>query len=181
MLPDARIVHRLPGRLRIRVDSQKRNGAFFSMLSNELRACPGVLDVTVSPVTASVLIQHTAAEAKLLRFVAARRLFNLVASNESHADIQAQMTAGMRGFSRDLQSVTGDTLDLNALIVMGLAGLAIQQAINGNIMAPAVSLLWYAYNASRMPLLGRESQTAEVGAPARMNIHTIATPGRPQQ
>jgi len=148
--------------LRIKVDSQKRNGAFFSMLSNELRACPGVLDVTANPVTASVLIRHTAAEAKILQFVAARSLFNLVSSNESHADVSAQMTAGMRGFSRNLQSVTGDALDMNALIVLGLAGLAIQQTIEGNIMAPAVSLLWYAYNASRMPHLGREPQPAEV-------------------
>lgn len=168
MLPDAHVVHRLPGRLRIKFDRQKGDGAFFSMLSRELRACPGVLDVTANPITASVLIQHTADETKIMQFAATHELFNVSPHDGSPAvDVQAQMTAGFRGFNRDLQSVTGGALNFDALIVLGLGGLAIQQAIEGNIMAPAVSLLWYAYNASRMTPIGRESQPGEIGPPAR--------------
>jgi hypothetical protein len=166
MLPDARIVHRLPGRLRIKFDKQKGDVAFFSMLCNELRTCPGVLDVTANPVTASALIQHAGGEPKVLQFAAAHRLFNVITSNGSPADTQARMAAGLGSFSRDLKRVSGGSMDLNALVVMGLTGLAIQQAIQGNIMAPALSLLWYAYSASRMTPVGREQQPGEPGDPA---------------
>lgn len=166
MLPDTRIVHRLPGRLRIKFDKQKGDVAFFSMLSSELRTCPGVLDVTANPVTASALIQHTGAESKVLQFAAAHRLFNVITSNGSPADTQARMAAGPGSFSRDLKRVSGGSMDMNALVVMGLTGLAIQQAIQGNIMAPALSLLWYAYSASRMTPSGGFTQSVELGDPA---------------
>ncbi len=161
MIPDARIVHRLPGRLRIKVDSHKRDVAFFSMLSNQLLSCPGVLGVTASPVTASVLIQHAAAETKIVQFVTAHKLLNVRSGDAGPAGAQAQMTAGLQGFSRELQHAAGGALNLDAVIVMGLTGLAIQQAIEGNIMVPAASLLWYAYSASRMPPLQGDRQPGD--------------------
>lgn len=176
MLPDARIVHRLPGRMRIKVDSHKRDEAFFSMLRNELRSCPGVLEVTANPVTASVLIQHAATEAKLLQFIAAHKLLDL-RDGTSPVGTQAQMTAGLQGFSRGVQSASGGVLDMDALIVMGLTGLAIQQAIEGNIMVPAASLLWYAYSAARMPPLERDRQSDGSADPASGAMNTPPVPG----
>jgi hypothetical protein len=177
MLPDARIVHRLPGRLRIKVDSYKRDEAFFSMLSNALRSCPGVLEVTANPVTASVLIEHATAEAKIVQFIGAHKLLDVRSGEASPASAQAQMTAGLQGFSRELRSATGGVLDLDAVIIMGLTGLAIQQAIEGNIMVPAASLLWYAYSASRMPPLEQNPQPGEPGDPASRAMSTPPQPG----
>jgi hypothetical protein len=184
MLSDARIVHRLPGRLRIKFDKQKGNVAFFSMLSSELRTCPGVLDVTANPVTASALIQHTGAESKVLQFAAAHRLFKVITSNGSPADTQVRMVAGLGSINRDIKRVSGGSMDLNALVVLGLTGLAIQQAIEGNVMAPALSLLWYAYSASRMTPSGGFTQPIEPGEPAsaaiKLQPHRGAGPQRRQ-
>ena len=177
MIPDARIVHRLPGRLRIKVDSHKRDVAFFSMLRNELRSCPGVLEVTANPVTASVLIQHAAAETKIVQFVTAHKLLNVRSGDAGPAGAQAQMTAGLQGFSRGVQGASGGVLDMDALIVMGLTGLAIQQAIEGNIMVPAASLLWYAYSAARMPPLERDRQSDGSADPASGAMNTPPGPG----
>jgi len=150
------------------------------MLGNELRTCPGVLDVTANPVTASALIQYTGAESKVLQFAAAHRLFNVITSNGS-PDMQGRMAAGLGSFSRDLKRVSDGSMDLHGLVVMGLTGLAIQQAIEGNIMAPALSLLWYAYSASRMTPSGGFTQSVELGDPTSAAMKLQPPRGARQQ
>ncbi|MCU0842022.1 MAG: hypothetical protein MUC79_09915 [Thiobacillaceae bacterium] len=178
MLADARVVHRSPGRLRIRFEQHRRDAASLSRLCSALGVCPGIVGVSHNPLTGSLLILHHADEATILRFAASQGLFETAPHDSGPPDVQAEMAAGLDGFSQALRRVSGNSLDANGLLVLGLAALAIQQAIEGNVMVPAASLLWYAYSASRMPPLGRVDPATDPGDLHPASTEVAATPKR---
>ncbi len=55
---NAEIVHYTPGRLRIKIAGARHQTAFFADLRRKLLAVEGVLDVTVNPTAASLVIVH---------------------------------------------------------------------------------------------------------------------------
>lgn len=55
---NAEIVHYTPGRLRIKIGGARHQTAFFADLQRKLLAVEGVLDVTVNPTAASLVIVH---------------------------------------------------------------------------------------------------------------------------
>lgn len=69
------------------------------------------------------------------------------------APARPDAAAGLRALSQGVRQVTNGSVDLDGLLMLVLTGLAIQQAIEGNIMVPAAALLWNAYTLSRMPPL----------------------------
>ncbi|MFN3594155.1 MAG: hypothetical protein ACK4TK_05665 [Thiobacillaceae bacterium] len=150
MLPEAVIAHRLPGRLRLRLDRQ-RAGPVLLAVAEKLQACPGIRSVTVNPLTGSLLILHATGEDEILRYAESHALFSVRPTSGGEARTDA--TAGLRALSQGVRQVTGGTLDLDGLLMLALTGLALQQAIEGNVMVPAAALLWNAYTLSRMPPL----------------------------
>lgn len=152
MLADARIVHELPGRLRLRFEARRGDEVFFTRLSSELRQCPGILDVRPNPVTASLLILHATDTQAIGRYAREHGLFGM--GPAARAEVQAQLRAGMAQLNRTAQALTGASMNMDALLVIVLTALAIHQMVEGNIMVPAASLLWYAYNAARMSASG---------------------------
>ena len=55
------LVHEIPGRLRLRAASLRRDPRAAGALAAQLRAMPGVLAAEVNPRTGSLLIRHDAA------------------------------------------------------------------------------------------------------------------------
>ncbi len=150
MLPEARIVHRLPGRLRFRFD---RLGAAEQLLAlaEKMQACPGVRSVSANPLTGSLLILHATSDTEILRYAESHALFSVRPTSRDEA--QPDAAAGLRALSQGVRQVTGGAIDLDGFLLLVLTGLAIQQAIEGNVMVPAAALLWNAYTLSRMPPL----------------------------
>jgi hypothetical protein len=103
-----------------------------------------------NPLTASLLILHDGPFEVVAAFAEGRQLFRLGGAPSSKT-LKAQAAAGLQEASRNLELVSGGELDLDGLLLLGMTGLAIHQAIEGNIMAPAVTLMWYALNAARGP------------------------------
>lgn len=147
-LPEAQVVHRVSGRIRLRISGKRDDTAFFSSLAERMSACPGVTLATANPATGSLVIQHEEAFEKIISHAQAEHLFRLVESS-SPAKLRDQMAQGLDETSRNLEKVSGGKVDFDGLLLVGLTGLAIHQAIAGNIMAPAVTLVWYALNAAR--------------------------------
>jgi hypothetical protein len=58
--------------------------------------------------------------------------------------LQKLAAANLGGVSRNLQLIAGEEIDLDSAILVMLTGMAIHQAIKGNIVAPAATLVWYA-------------------------------------
>jgi len=104
--------------------------------------------VTANPLTGSLLVVHEAPFDVVVAFAEEQQLFRLVGPLPP-ASLRARVAEGLEDASRNLETVSGGELDLDGALILGLTGLAIHQAIEGNIMAPAVTLLWYALHAAR--------------------------------
>jgi hypothetical protein len=110
--------------------------------------CPGVTLATANPVTGSLVVEHEAPFERIISHARAEHLFQLVEPSPP-AKLSAQVAQGLDETNRNLEKVSGGEVDFDGLLFVGLTGLAIHQAIAGNIMAPAVTLVWYALNAAR--------------------------------
>jgi hypothetical protein len=142
MGPKADLVHQVPGRIRIRVPSERGNSAFFAEVSRQLGECPGVTGVETNPVTASVLLRHASPLAGILGFAKEHGVF--LVEEAKRVPLQKLAAANLGGVSRNLQLIAGEEIDLDSAILVMLTGMAIHQAIKGNIVAPAATLVWYA-------------------------------------
>lgn len=153
MLPEARIVHSLPGRFRLKFDRQTAADALLAM-AEQMQGCPGIRSITANPLTGSLLILHDTQEEAILRYAEAQAVFKARPAGETQD--RPDPAAGLRALSQGVHQVTGGSIDLDGLLVLVLTGLAVQQAIEGNVMVPAAALLWNAYTLSRLPPLHAE-------------------------
>lgn len=154
MLHNAVIQHRLPGRTRLKLEGLKGQAALMAPLSEALRQCPSVMVVEANTTLGTMLVRHTGEWESVARWAEERALLNL--STPTADSINQRLRAGVNGLARDLGTLSGQPVDLGDWLTVGLIGLAIHQAVQGNVMVPAVSLLWYAFNNARMG----ESNTA---------------------
>jgi hypothetical protein len=149
MTPEASIVHHLPGRTRFRVAAKRGDADYFSRLREQLGQCPGVLSVTTSAVTGSVLVIHEAADSDtLLSYARTFELFELAVENagavervRSPAEI---LTHNLERMDRWVRTETRQTTDLRSLALTGLIGAAVWQALRGQVFPAAATLVWYA-------------------------------------
>ncbi len=142
MAPTARVCHSLPGRLRIRIDACRRDEAFFGRLAAALAGVPGVLSVQANPITATVLIAHTLDPQRMCHELESLGCLSLAPSDSNPSQAPSTFAAG-GGAAGAAPRIPADA---RGLAILALFGMAIHQAIEGNVMVPAVSLLWYAYN-----------------------------------
>lgn len=145
---DAVVSHRLPGRVRLKLPGLKHDAAALGEVAEGLRRAPGVEAVESNPLVGSLLLRHGGEWEGLARWAEAQGLFRVV--EPAPLGVHGRLRAGVDGVTRGLSAVTGEAVDLREWLTLGLIGLAIQQAIEGNVMVPAASLLWYALNAARM-------------------------------
>jgi hypothetical protein len=145
MLSVARCVHRVPGRVRFRILERRGDTEYFSKLRDTLERHDGVNTVEVNPITASILIHHTGSADAIATAARASGLFQVLPV--ANSTVGAQAAAGLRDADRGLRLVTNGKMDVNSALFLGLTGFAIHQALEGNIVAPASTLLWYALTA----------------------------------
>ncbi len=145
MPTNARVCHSTPGRLRIRIETRRRDDAFFHQLAESLARVPGVLRVDANPLTATVLVFHSLESAILVREIGARGCA-FPSTDEPKLGAAEQIFNSSRPCAAVGLRAAGISADTRALAILALFGMAIHQAIEGNVMVPAVSLLWYAFN-----------------------------------
>lgn len=142
MLPTGTLSHQISGRARVRVSALRGDLGFFAHVQERLSACEGVSSVLTNAQTASVLIHHTGAPETIWDFAQSAGLFQI------RRDTGLAMASGQAEWTTDLLRLLGHgesgTVSLQGLLFFALVVLAIWQAAEGNVMAPAVTLLWYA-------------------------------------
>jgi hypothetical protein len=147
MLPEARICHRIAGRIRIQIPSQRGNQAYFAQLQEQLAQCPGVHQVEVNPITASALLLHEVSSTALVEYAAARELFVLDIPPDKATPVYEHLLQPFYDLNKGLAAFTKGELDLPGILFMGLIGLGIYQISKGNFTAPAwYTAFWYAIN-----------------------------------
>ena len=136
-LPNATITHATAGRARFRITARRGDRDYFRRLAVELADCDGVLRVDASAKTGSVLLRHRSDLPTIARFAAEHDLFAVAdrahQTSSDAANVVVSSAARIAGTPR----LASATL---------LAGLGALQVMRGQILAPAVTLFWYAAN-----------------------------------
>lgn len=135
----ARLVHVLPGRIRLRVPAQRGDIAFFRDLSLALMELPGVTEVTARHATAGVLIRHEGPTADLLDGLAPCLELEAMEAEAARPLLEALLREGTLA-DLAMRRLTGGRLDAGtaaAVVLFALAGL---QAARGQVLGPAVTL-----------------------------------------
>lgn len=139
------VVHRLPGRIRLKAPGAKGDHAFFAQVRGLISALDGVHAVEVNPVTGSVIVHYDknehAIEARLeqafqdestllsmvlpqMREVEriARFVESDVAILAKRSRIGAALMHAIKAFNLQIKRATGNTVDLPLLLPLAFAG-----------------------------------------------------------
>ncbi len=136
MLPRAYVVHRLGGRIRLRVPEKRRDAQWLAEGAERLGRLPGVEDVVIGP--AGSLLIHCEDSARLEGLLPQSGLFRLEPDPIPGPGAGAALL-GREGTDHGLGSA-----ELRTLLALLFVVLAIVQIVRGQILVPAISLLWYA-------------------------------------
>ena len=146
MEPEAIIVHRMPGRIRIRVPSKRGNIAYFATAKESLSSFRGVEGVEVAPFTGSILLRCKGPVDDVTGWARSQGLFAIKEEQRirvtSFHDSVADRFAAL---DERIKTVTGQGFDLPGLAFLALMVAGIYQIARGNFAAPAwYTAFWYA-------------------------------------
>jgi hypothetical protein len=128
--------------MRLRLPAMRGDDPYFHRLREALlEQAPGAA-VSVSPRTAGVLIEDTELRPRdLARLAREHGWFTMVSKHGADRQRPPPLAAGLT----DLLGASGATQSLAAILV----ALAILQVARGQVMVPALTLLWFAFELVR--------------------------------
>lgn len=137
-LPQAYIARRCRGQVRFKLPRRKGDAAFFSRVAEALGGLETVDSLQVNPQTGSILVFHRSTPEELGGFAKEQGLFRLA----SHAEAVPPRAAPRdRDGALDLRSTA-------SLLVLLFAAI---QLARGQILGPASTLLWIAWQVAGQP------------------------------
>ena len=148
MIPRALIEHRLPGRLRLKVPERKGDREWMAAAAEALTGLEAVTGVRVNALTAGILIEHRSdSPGPLLERIREKGLFEVTAAGEDTAGAPGAQGAEADGMLSEIH------VRPHHLAGAAFLALALRQALNGNILGPAINLAYHAFE-----LLSRDSR-----------------------
>jgi hypothetical protein len=144
MIPRGEVCHRIGGRVRVRIGERRGDTAYFERVRQALRRSDGVTRCQANPMTATVLIEHAAPLEQVLGVAHAQELFCVDHLEPGLAPGRVRAAQGLGRIDAELQHWTKGEADLRTLALAALIGLGVVQVIRRNVLAPAVTLFWYA-------------------------------------
>jgi|GEM_PF-1930110 len=132
-IPIAYLVHRTAERWRLRVPARKRDLAYFIRLYEALRAQPEIQEVTVNPLTGSLLVWLAPAAAEALPDALTRTGLLRLAGHPAAA------TADLMQSSQH-QAIHAPLNDTRLLVFLIMLALAAYQLSKKQFLAPALTL-----------------------------------------
>ena len=142
--PAGVVVHDSPGRVRLRVHGRVGDRAWFERVVHALAVCPGVRQVSGSPLTGSLLILHEGEFGAVARYAQAESLFELVAPRRPRPF--ARMENEVQRLDDTLRAATGQRWGVSGLAFYGLVGASLWQLVQGRVLPPTVTLAFQALN-----------------------------------
>ncbi len=144
LMTEARIVHAIPGRLRLRISERRGDAVFWDALPRQFGQCPGVVAVSVKPATGSVVLTTgpTVRPDSIIQY--AREWLELEISYPlvpRHPSVADTVAAGLGGLDRGLTGLSNGLIDLRSLLFLALVILIVRQVKRGHWSGPVSSLL----------------------------------------
>jgi hypothetical protein len=174
MVPEARIVHRIAGRMRVRVPSRRGDAAYFATVEETLRGLNGVESVGADPLTGGILILHGIDPGVIVDYAAQKGLFLAKEEEAKKAGgtvLHDVLGAPFGSFSRRIRSFTGNAADLSGLAVLALLTVGVYQIARGNFGAPAwYTAFWYALGIFNKSDGGKEKTSDEQGGKGTVSL-----------
>ncbi len=165
MVPEASIVHRISGRMRVRVPSRRGDTAYFAAVEESLRSLHGVESVQADPLTGGILILHGIDRGAIVDYAAQKALFLAREEEAGKAGgtvLHDVLGAPFGSLSRRIRAFTGSAADLSGLAVVALLSVGVYQIARGNFGAPAwYTAFWYALGIFNKSDGGKERTPAE--------------------
>jgi len=143
----ARIIHRTRERARLRVAGRRRDLPYFLALYDDLRARPGIDEVSINPLTGSVLLGFHADHGG--------RLHELLADSKLLLLAPESATAGMAGHPHAFHSSLNN---MRILVFVIMLALSIQQLLKGHLLVPILTILLYVVDLAAGLRLEREAE-----------------------
>jgi len=162
-----RVAHQIQGRTRLRCLQRPVDGALLVAFAEALAAQPGIEALDARVATGSLVIEHPGLDAaQLLQRV--ERAGGEVGVDEPPQPVHDSLapvrhtTAAMDNM---LSQLTAGGLDARSLAFIVFFSLGVTQLLRGQVMMPAFSFLWYAFDlANRRPGTLGMSGTPDEGA-----------------
>jgi hypothetical protein len=162
MPPIASIAHQVRGRMRLRVREKRQDSDYFEAARTRLESLPGVEQVTVNNSTASIVLYHELPDNDaLLEQLGNTGLFAFSTAAEPEAAAFESLRSGLSGIESALRHGTAGGVDLRTLAFLGMMGLTLHQIVRGQVLGPALPMLWNAFS-----LISRSGITAPEPGPA---------------
>lgn len=150
MPPLAHAVHRTAGRLRLRIPEHRHDAAYFTTLTRRLAGLPGILAVAANPETAGVLLRlDPTPGTDPVAMIQGAGLLRIIEGPPALSPALIGIRRAADRLDQALDGLTGGSGDLRTLAFAVLVILALRQTTRGQLMAPAVTLLWYAFDLMR--------------------------------
>lgn len=150
MAPLAYEVHRTRERLRLRIPERRHDERYFAALGQRLSDLPGIREVNVNAQTAGVLVRMDPEPGSdPVAGIRASGLFRIAAQPPILSPTLTGMRRTVERMDQTLAGLTGGLGDVRSLAFVLLVILALSQAARGQLLAPAASLLWYAFDLVR--------------------------------
>lgn len=144
------VVHQTAERLRLRIPDRRYDEPWFADLGHRLAGLPGVRAVRVNAQTAGVLLRLDPATGRdQLAHIVSAGLLRIAGEGPVLSPSLAGLRRAVDRLDHALARVTGGHGDVRTLTFILLLILALTQAARGQVLAPATSLLWYAYDLVR--------------------------------
>jgi hypothetical protein len=150
MLPTGRVMHNMPGRLRLRIADKRRDEMYFTRVKETLARCQGVKSVTVNPLAGSALVIGTVAADDVIRFAHETALFETI--QDRVMPFSDRLSDQVDRLDERLREATGGQLDVPALTTVGLLAAAFWQISRRRVLPEALTILWYAASILARPL-----------------------------
>jgi len=140
MTPIATIVHQTQGRLRLRIAGKRRDLHFFLALYDHLRQAPCVDEVTMNPVTGSVLLYF---DAQRLNTVIGALADSPLIALSSRPAIVSNAGGEPGRIERFLNTRGTSTTDPRTIIFLIMVVLSVRQLMQGQILGPVLTMVLY--------------------------------------
>ncbi len=140
--PVARVVHSIPGRVRLRTQGIKGDLAAFEQLRTAFEETRGVKNVQVNPATGSVLVEYEGNLEDVLREL--EQSGGLSRFDEPPQPYLAHVNRALIESDQRLKQASSGKVDLELVAFFGFLAGGVYQVFNNHALPAGVTLLRYA-------------------------------------
>ncbi len=143
--------------MRLRVPEKRGDPTWLAELRSRLLAHPAIESVTTNPVLGSILLVFTEASAVAIEeYLGTEMGLDLTNDPPPLAQALSGVTQAVDVLDQMVGEMTAGGADLRTLAFLVFLGLALRQALRGEVLGPALPLVWYAFDLlrDRRPDLG---------------------------